>query len=165
MSSIDAKENNALTLQEALVIAELRKNSLVQNIGILNQKIHQTKTIILKNKTLGQSSVETNDQNILVDIGKEIGLNLNPSPLFLKLCKEIIVDRIEKINKNHLNQIKIYERDIKTMGREISNIYFCPICGGSGNIVRVQHHREGRMVRTLRHPQECSFCNGKGKLK
>ena len=165
MSSIDVKENNDLTLQEALVIAELRKNILVQNIGILNQKIHQTENFILKNEVLGQSSKKTNDQKILVDIGKNIGLNLNPSPTYLKLCKEIILDRIEKNNKNNLNQIKIYKREIKAMEEEISNIYCCPICGGSGTIIRVQHHREGRTVRTLRHPKECSFCNGKGKLK
>jgi len=90
---------------------------------------------------------------------------MNPSPMYFNLCKEIIIYKIENNIQKFINNIKITKRDKKYLEEELSNVYICPSCGGSGTIIKVQYHREGRHVTSIKHPQECLLCKGKGKIK
>ena len=105
------------------------------------------------------------EQSDLVKIGHKIGMNINPSPVYYNLTKEILKSRINKERKQFTEKIMKIKKDIIKLNDEISNIYICPQCGGSGKIVEIKHHREDNRVVTVQHPRVCSFCNGRGKIQ
>lgn len=165
MQNRQQEKNINKKLKESIIISELRKNYLIKEINILNQKIINEKSIRDTIQHLFEETQQAKNQETLKKIGKEIGLNLNPSPIYFKLSREIIKDRLDKNSKGAIDQIRKFERDITNLEEDLSNIYICPSCGGAGTIIKVQHHREGRRVTTLKHPKECPLCNGRGQIK
>jgi len=152
-------------LLDAIKIADLRKNEFLNNIKLLNQKI-----IFLNNKIeiyikFKKEVTETSDVKKIIQIGKEFQLNLNPSPIYSNLCKQIVLTKIDKnieITSNQINEIKHTTQQIK---QDIKNIYICPNCGGSGTLIEIEHLREDGKITTLQHPKTCELCKGKGTIK
>lgn len=159
------KKNIESTLKEAIIIADIRKNLVEEEVNLLNQKLLEIKSKMNLYNMLYEETLSSKDQITLRDIGKKIGLNISKSQIHFNLSREIIKDRLERYKKRSFSQITSIEKKIKNLDEELSNIYICPSCGGSGTIITIQHHREGRHVTTLKHPQECSLCKGKGKIK
>ena len=163
--NIYSKKDIEITLKEAIIIADIRKNSIIEEVNLLNQNILGLKSKIKLYADFYDDTLRSKDQKTLRNIGKKIGLNISKSAIHFNLSREIIKDRLERNKKKLFSQITSVEKNIKNLEEELSNIYICPSCGGSGTIIKIQHHREGRNVTTMKHPQECSLCKGKGKIK
>jgi len=163
--NVSSKKNIKSNLNEAIIIADIRKNRVLEEINLLNQKILELKSKMNLYDSLYEVTLNSKNQITLRDIGNKIGLNISKSQIHFNLSREIIKDKLERNKKRLLSQIMSIEKNIKYLEEELSNIYICPSCGGSGTIIKIQHHREGRHVTTMKHPQECSLCKGKGKIK
>jgi len=153
-----------MSLKEAITFANLRKNRLLTEVNILNEKIFGLEDKLKKYNGYKETINNVKDQADFVKIGTKIGLNLNPSPIYFNLSKEILKSRLNKTIYQFTEEIKLIKEDIEKINDEILNIYICPTCGGSGKIVEVKHHREDNRVVSVQHPRECTFCKGRGKI-
>ena len=154
-----------MSLKEAITFANLRKTRLLTEVNILNEKILELGDKQKDYDGYKQMINTVKDQSDFVKIGNKIGMNLNPSPIYFNLSKEILKSRINKEINEFTEETKLIKKDIKKLNDEILNIYICPTCGGSGKIIEIKHHREDNRVVTVQHPHDCSFCKGKGKIQ
>jgi len=154
-----------MSLREAIIFANLRKKQLLTEINILKENKMTFEDKLTKYDEYKKMINSVKDQSKLVKIGNKIGMNLNPSPIYFNLSKEILARRINKHRKQFMEDIKLIKKDIRKLNDEILNIYLCPTCGGSGKIVNIEHHREDNRVVTIQHPYACSFCKGRGKIQ
>ena len=150
---------------EAIRIADIRKNEFTNNIKLLKQKIS-----FLNNKSnefdkLKKETNNASDTRTILKIGNKLHLNLNPSPIYSNLCKQIILNKIDNNMEKTLDQIEEIKHSIEQLQKDLENIYLCPTCGGSGTIIEVEHLREDGRITTLRRPRECVLCKGKGRIK